>query len=161
MFSFRFDIRPYLAEYCSIKYSWPHRSACKIPPSSELHYLFRDLLTRRPGNAGREQGNIEFILPNSAYGKRTVTCNYLSGRSRQKIEQYIYVMFWAEFHRFCEYQMHVVGESLLMSVLLFKSKYRIESLSQEAFIKNYQRWRDRQGYQRRVYKTKGRYLPEI
>lgn len=157
MFTIRFSIRPYLAEYCSLKYSWPQRSACKIPPSSELHVLFLELLSKRPLTAGRETGNIEFILPNHPSGKRTVTYNYLSQRSQRRIEQYLYVMFWAEFHRFTEYQLHVKGESLLMSVLLFKSKYNIESLSQDAFIKNYQRWRDRQAFQRRVYRTQTKY----
>jgi len=153
MYTVRFFIRPYLAEYVSLKYSWPQKSACKIPPSSELHVLFLELLSRRPIGAGRETGNIEFILPNRDSGKRTATYNYLSGRSQRKIEQYLYVMFWAEFHRFTEYQIHVKGESLLVSTLLFKSKYSIDSLSQDAFIKNYQRWRDRQAFQRRQYRS--------
>lgn len=152
MYTIRFNVRPYLAEYLSMKYSWPQKGACKIPPSSELHYLFLDLLSRRPIGAGRDTGNVEFILPNHARGKKTETHNYLSGRSREKIEQWIYCQFWAEFHRFAEYHIHIKGTSLLMSVLLFKSKYNINSLSQDAFIKNFQRWRDRQAYQRRVYR---------
>lgn len=73
MFTIRFSIRPYLAEYCSLKYSWPKRSACKIPPSSELHVLFLELLSKRPVTAGREMGNIEFILPNRSSGKGEIS----------------------------------------------------------------------------------------
>lgn len=158
MYSIRLQVRPYLAEYCSRKYSWPVSSACKVPPSSELYFLFLDLLSVRPPGAPIDRGNLEFILPNRSAGKRPDRFNYLSGRSQERLEQYLYVMFWAEFHRYAEYQIHVRGESLLMSVLLYKSKYCIESLSQEAFIKNYQRWRDRQSFLRRTYKISPRLL---
>lgn len=157
MITLRFDIRPYLAEYMSMKYSWPDRDIVKIPPSSELYHLFLDLLARRPITAGREIGNIEFQLPHNECGKRTETFNYLSKQSQTKIEQHIYLMHWSEFHNFAEYQIHVKGESLLMSVLLFKSKYNIEHLSQDAYIKNYQRWRERQQICRRIYKTQTKY----
>ncbi len=158
MITLRFYIRPYLAEYMSIKYSWPERSTVKLPPNTDLYCLMIDLLSRRPAGVGRDKGNIEFQLPHRAYGKRTETYNWLSARSQTRIEKAIYVMHWSEFHMFCEYQMHVKGESLLMSVLLFKSKYNIESLSQDAYIKNFQRWRDRQGFRRRMYKNNPNYF---
>lgn len=158
MITLRFNIRPYLAEYISVRYSWPQRSSVKIPPNTDLYFLMIDLLSRRPPTAGRDVGNIEFQLPHRAYGKRMETYNYLSKRNQKKIDHAIYVMHWSEFHMFCEHQMHVKGESLLMSVLLFKSKYNIESLSQDAYIKNYQRWRDRQHVCRRTYKNNSKYF---
>ena len=158
MITLRFNIRPYLAEYISIRYSWPERSSVKIPPNTDLYFLMIDLLSRRPATAGRDVGNIEFQLPHRAYGKRMETYNYLSKRNQKKIDHAIYVMHWSEFHMFCEHQMHVKGESLLMSVLLFKSKYNIESLSQDAYIKNYQRWRERQHVARRTYKNNSKYF---
>lgn len=157
MITLKFNIKPYLAEYMSIRYSWPERSSVKIPPNTDLYHLMIDLLSRRPVNAGRDVGNIEFQLPHRSSGKRTETYNYLPPYAQRKIESAIYTMHWSEFHMFCEYQMHIKGESLLMSVLLFKSKYNIESLSQDAYIKNYQRWRDRQKVCRRTYKNNSRY----
>lgn len=158
MYTTRINLRPYLQEYMLAKYSDDRKQPCKIPPSSDLYLLILDLLARRPASAVRDTGNLEIILPNRAMGKRTSTFNFLSEKSQYEIDRHIYVMFWAEFHRYCEYQIHVKGESLLVAVLLFKSMYDIESLSQDAFIKNYQRWRDRQCQQRRVYRSRQRLI---
>lgn len=152
MFTLKITLRPFLAEYLQIKYSWPVRDVVRIPSDSDLYFVLLDLLSRRPPSAPPDRGNCTIVLPNRSYGKRPEQFNYLSCRAQLRLQSYVTVMYWAEFHRYVEMQVHVRGHQLHEAVYFWLDMYHIESLSHDAHVKNFQRWRQRQSANRLTYK---------
>lgn len=65
-------------------------------------------------------------------------------------------MMRAELHDFIDENKHLFGIDQLQSVHCFMKKYCIDSLSEDALLKDYQRWRDRvrRSSLKRPYKKK-------
>lgn len=140
-----------------MKYSWPFRAdVVKVPWRSELYNIILNDVQRcpRPKEYYRNTGNTTFRLPNQAYGKQSSVYNWLSHSSIKEIEEWIEVMMWSDFHRYVEYQLHVQHKPLNESVRFFISMYGIISISEDAFIKNWQRWLDKASPYRRRHNVK-------
>jgi len=65
-------------------------------------------------------------------------------------------MMRAELHDLIDENKHKFGIDLIQSVHYFMKKYCIESITEEALQKDYQRWRDniRRSSKKRPYKKK-------
>lgn len=153
MVTTRISVAPHLAEYIEGKYGSFSDGPVRLPDSSDLYHVIWDLLEKRPKTAGADSGNLELVLPERSCGKRPENYNYLGVRSQQIISQKMELMMWADAHSFIDEQKHEQGIDYKDSVIRFRLKYGIESLSEDAFIKNYYRWREkvRQKEKKREY----------
>jgi hypothetical protein len=82
-------------------------------------------------------------LPNRREGKDPEYYNYLSERALRMLEDRIESMFWAELHDLIDYNKHILGIEYSETIYTFMLKYDISSISEDAIIKNYYRWRDK------------------
>lgn len=137
----RISVPPFIAEYMTGKYGSFSHSPIRLPDSTDLYHVIYDLLEKRPVDAPADRGNLELVLPERSVGKRPETYNYLGLRSQKLLSSRMEVMMWADAHDFIDEQKHQNGVDYKDSVILFRSRYGIESLSEDAFIKNYYRWR--------------------
>lgn len=154
MVTVRMQIAPHLAEYIRGKFYDPELGCVRFPPGMDIYILIYDLLQRRPKDAPIDSGNLEFALPdrreaNHAGGKDPLTYNYLSARSQKRLRDKMELMMWAEVHDFMDENKHAEGITFKDSANEFICKYMIESISDDALLKHYQRWRDKT---RRRYK---------
>lgn len=161
MITVKIDIDPAVAEYIRGRYYDPEVGAVRFPPSSDIYVKIYDLLAKRPADHPVDCGNLEFVLPdrrdaNFAGGKDPKTYNYLSHRATTILCARFRVLMWAELHEFMDEEKHLNGSQYKDSVFVFMSKYGIESITEDAMLKNYQRWRDKmrrrqkRGYTRSV-----------
>lgn len=141
MITTRISIPQHLAEYIEGKYGSFTDGPVRLPDSSDLYHVIWDLLEKRPKTAGADSGNLELVLPERSYGKRPESYNYLGIRSQCIIGRKIDTMMWSEAHCYIDEQKHQHGVDYKDAVIRFRLKYGIESLSEDAFIKNYYRWR--------------------
>lgn len=156
MITVKIDIIPYVAEYIKGKFYDPEKGCVRFPSGLDIYILIYDLLQKRPSDASVDTGNLEFALPVRREGKNPETYNWLSGRSAKMLGDKMRLMMWAELHEFMDENKHAEGISFKDSAFIFLRKYGIESISDDALLKNYQRWRDKlrrnmkRGYVRRV-----------
>lgn len=135
---------PYVAEYIKGKFYDQESGAVRFPASLDIYILIYDLLQRRPVTCPVDTGNLEFVLPERRQGKDPVSFNYLSGRAQKILGDKMRLMMWAELHDFMDENKHINGIQFKESVFMFMRKYSIESITEDALLKNYQRWRDKQ-----------------
>ena len=150
----KINIEPHLAEYIQLKYGFIPESAfndktvkVKFPDRVELYHLIYDLLEKRPVNCKVDAGNVEIILPDRRIGdvvggKSPEQYNYLGVRSQEIINKRIKIMLRAEMHTLLDENKHMYGIDYIQSVHFFMKKYCIESITEDALLKDYQRWRD-------------------
>ncbi|MDE5750624.1 MAG: hypothetical protein K2H87_07650 [Duncaniella sp.] len=148
MITVKIEIEPAVAEYIKGKYLDGETGVVRFPASSDVYILVYDLLARRPVKCPVDTGNLEFALPdrreaNFAGGKDPKSFNYLSRRAAKILEDRLKLLMWAELHEFMDEQKHLAGVQYKDSVFMFMQRYCIESLTEDALLKNYQRWRDR------------------
>ncbi len=146
MITTKITIKSFLAEYIIGKYGKPDESAVRLPDDLDLYHTIYDLLQKRPVNCPIDKGNLELVLPERREGhhiggKSTNTYNYLSQQSATILERKINVMMRAELHELLDENKHIYGIDYLNSAWYFLRKYCIESLSVDALLKDYQRWR--------------------
>lgn len=149
MITVKIFVEPYLAEYIRGKYFDHDTGAVRFPSSLDVYVLIYDLLKRRPADHPVDTGNLEFCLPDrrEAYGpggKTPEIYNYLSDRAAKILADKFRLMFCAELHDFMDENKHLKGIQFKESAYLFMCKYGIESIGEDALLKNYQRWRDKQ-----------------
>lgn len=151
MITTKITIKPHLAEYAFGKFSLCCHESVKFPSSLDIYHTIWDLLQKRPDNCQVDEGNLEIVLPVSKKtedrdgvykGKDPVTYNYLSIRSSRIIEKKIEVMMFAELHDALDENKHMFGIEYIETVYAFMKKYMITSISEDALIKNYYRWRE-------------------
>ena len=150
----KIDVKPHVAEYIRGKYYDPEVGCVRFPPGLDIYILLYDLLQKRPANSPIDTGNLELALPdrreaNHAGGKDPQTYNYLSDRSQKRLGKKMELMMWAEIHDFMDENKHAGGITFKDSANEFICKYMIESISEDALLKDYQRWRNEK---RRRYK---------
>ena len=111
---------------------------------------------KRPNNCPVDSGNLELVLPERREGKSPLTFNYLGYRSVKIIEKKIETRLWAELHDLIDENKHFYGIQYIESVAYFMRKYAIVSISEDALLKNYYRWREivRQKKRRRSYQKR-------
>jgi hypothetical protein len=144
MITVKISVENHIAEYIRGKYYCEEAGAVKFPPSHDIYILIYDLLQKRPVTDPVDVGNLEFALPERREGKDPLTYNYISGRSSKLLGEKMRVMMWAELHDFMDENKHVKGIQFKESVFVFMHRYGIESITEDALLKNYQRWRDKQ-----------------
>lgn len=141
MITTKIQVKPHLAEYLRGKYG-AESGVVRLPDDLDLYHTLWDLLIKRPTNS-IDVGNLELVLPDRRVGKSPEAFNYLSERGRTIMERRIEVMLWAELHDYLDEQKHCYGVEYADGVHVFKSKYVIGAITDDALLKNYYRWRDR------------------
>lgn len=148
MTTVKIDIDAAVAEYIRGRYYDSEVGAVRFPPSSDIYFTIYDLLLKRPTTNPVDSGNLEFVLPdrreaNYAGGKDPKTYNYISKHGAAILCGRFRSLMWAELHEFMDEEKHLKGTQYKDAVHLFMCKYSIESLTDDAMLKNYQRWRDK------------------
>lgn len=148
MITVKIDIDPAVAEYIRGRYWDSELGAVRFPPSSDIYVKLYDLLQRRPADNPVDAGNLEIALPdrreaNYAGGKDPQTYNYISHRGAKILERKFKLYMWAELHEYMDEEKHFHGVQYKDSVFVFMKRYSIESITEDALLKNYQRWRDK------------------
>ena len=143
------SVEPYLAEYAQIKFhSGGRDDAVRIPYNSEFyHCVWEHMAKRRADHPSQTEGNLRILLPSRRSPvdgpiKNPLYYNYLSPTAVMLIERFLRRQFNYEFH-----QMMLDNENKgrpvrqLDLVLTFIRKYRLQSISEDALLKNFQRYR--------------------
>ena len=100
---------------------------------------------KRPAGCPVDSGNLELVLPERREahlpgGKPLATYNYIGERGQNTFQEDKHNDAW-ELHDLFDENKHVYGIDYINSAWYFLRKYCIESLSVEALLKDYQRWR--------------------
>lgn len=142
-------IEPYLAEYCRNLYSCGRKDgAVRIPYTSDLYHLVWEQMSKRPdGYQSPAAGNLCILLPTSREcdddsRKNPLYYNYLSDRAVRMIERWLYRAFNFEFHGVMMENEHC-GRPMthLELVRQFIRQHGLKSITEDALIKNFQRYR--------------------
>ncbi len=143
MVTIKITIKEHLKEYVTGKFNYGEDKPVQFPHEYDIYHLIFDLTEKRPAGVV-DDGNLEIFLPEPRNGgKKTSTYNYLRGRSQYIIESKIETMMWAELHDLLDYNKHKLGLQYNETVYLFMKKYHIESITEDALIKNYYRHREK------------------
>lgn len=143
MVAIKITIKEHLKEYVVGKFNNGEDNPVHFPHEYDIYHLIFDLTEKRPAGALNE-GNLEIFLPEPRNGgKKTTTYNYLSKRSQYLIEAKIETMMWAELHDLLDYNKHKLGLRYNETVYCFMKKYHIESITEDALIKNFYRHREK------------------
>ncbi len=144
MITTKITITPYLAEYIIGKYNHCNKGEVRIPDSSDLYHIIWEYMSRRPAEVPvLESGNLEIALPDRRAGKDPAVYNYLSVRAVKGIELHIKNMFNQELHSELmdnDRRGHFLDN--IDVVHKFLCTYGIESISEDALLKNYYRYRE-------------------
>lgn len=141
MITTKIEVPKHLKEYLTGKFCYTQDIPVRLPDNSDLYHILYDLLERRPVNVPVDRGNLELCIPDRSIGKAPETYNYLGIRSQMIFCRKIDLMLWAEVHDFLDEQKHRYGIEYINGVHTFMMKYGICSITEDAFIKNYYRWR--------------------
>lgn len=144
MMTTKIHIEEHICEYAKGKFSDECTNPIGIPSHYDLYYTLVDLLAPRPEGKFVDKGNLEIIIPEPRENdirKNPLKFNYLSNKSTKIIERKIEVMMFAELHDFLDEKKHMEGLFYADSVHMFMTKYSINSLTEDAFLKNYYRYR--------------------
>ncbi len=152
------NIEPYLAEYLRGKYNNGSEEAFRIPDNTDLYHTIWTLMAKRQKNQSPvDNGNLTFILPERRIGKDPEVYNFLSPNSVRLIEKEVRRMFNRELHTAMD-ENDMNGHLLnnLDVVHHFLCSYCIDSISEDALLKNFYRWREniRKRKIRREYKKR-------
>ena len=139
----KISIKRHLMEFLKGKYNDCKDSPVVLPDSSDLYHIIFDLMEKRPENGAVCDGELEIALPDRTVGKDPAYYNYLGERSQRILEKKIEVMLWAELHDLLDYSKHMCGTDYAESTYLFMRKFGIYSISEDALLKNYYRWREK------------------
>jgi hypothetical protein len=143
MITTKIQIKPHLAEYAKQKYSIPGKEYILLSDTEYLYHVLCNLMSKRPENAHIDTSNLEIALPHQSRGKAPETYNYITASGAKNIEKKLNRLFWAEMHEFVDEHVNTHGEPINETVFLFKNKYGIESITEDALIKSYYRWRSK------------------
>lgn len=144
MVKVKISVEPHVAEYIRGKFFDFEVGTVRFPSGLDIYILIYDLLQKRPADRPVDTGNLEFMLPERREGKDPVSYNWLSDRSQKMLADKMRLMMWAELHEVMDENKHIHGIQFKESVFIFMNRYGIESISEDAMLKNYQRWRDKQ-----------------
>lgn len=145
-------IEPYLAEYVSAKYGTdPMTGGVKIPPITDLYFCVWEHMSRQRSNQSEpEDGNLRISLPcrktrvDGQAWKDPAYFNFLSLNAAKEIGGCIRRMFNFELHRvLLENEEFGKARRNLDVIRDFISLYRLRSISEDALLKNYYRYRNR------------------
>lgn len=163
MITTKIDVPPHLQEYCQGKYNNLEAGPVCFPDVTDIYHTIWDLTERRPANCQVDTGNLEIVLPKRDCGKSPEVYNYLGKRSQAIIIKKLELMMWAEVHDLIDENKHRYGIEHIQSVHTFMRRYDIHSISEDAFIKNFYRWRElcRKKKEKRTYKKEKNLCREV
>ena len=145
MTTVKIKIKDHLKEYVMSKFVCEGaENAVSFSDRLDVYHVIYDLTSKRPGDSV-EFGNLSIALPDRREGKDPMYYNYLSIGAQKIIEKKIDVMFWSELHDFADENKHKHGTDYNESIYIFMRKYVIESISEDALLKHYYRWRKKVG----------------
>jgi len=156
----KITIKPHLAEYCIGKWGEDFTEPVAFPPKTDLHIIIYNLLQKRPCNYHHDIGNLMIVLPNrrsdeDGCRKNLDYYNFLSEKSCVIIQKHIELLFWEELHTMLIKKKHDDEQNYDITVNFFICQYRIESITSDALLKNFYRWRDNsQKRTKRKYRRK-------
>ncbi len=144
-------IEPYLAEYIIGKYgSEPINKTVKIPYTSDLfHCIWENMTRQRSNQFVIDDGNLRIALPcrkagNGVPWKDPAYYNHLSASASKEIENQIRRMFNFELHRVLLENEEFGHQRKNIDVIYdFIHTYRLKSISSDALLKNFYRFRNR------------------
>lgn len=148
MITTKIEIASHLAEYCRGKWCDNEAGIVSFPPMTELYVMIYDLTIKRPANVHIDKGNLEIALPacraisGQPIRKNPEVYNYLSDRAARMVEKRIRILMRAELHEYLDENKHRYGIDYIESVHAFRCKYQIESIQDDALLKDHQRWRE-------------------
>lgn len=147
MVTTKINIKSHLSEYCYGKFSHCSDEPVRFPDSFDLYHSIWNLMQKRPVNCPSDSGNLEIVLPcrrknDGPVRKDPQVYNYLGERSAKIIERKIEVLMFAELHDRLDENKHKFGIEYVETVFEFMNQYAITSITEDALIKNYYRWRD-------------------
>jgi len=154
MITTKINIKPHLAEYLRGKYYNPEKECVCLPDKLDLYHTIWDLLVKRPADHPIDTGNLELGLPTRRIGKDPVYYNYLGERSIKIIEKRIELLFYAELRQTLDENKQQFSIDYQDTVFEFINKYCIESITPDALLKDFYRWREniRKRRKRRAYR---------
>ena len=153
MNSTKINIEKHLAEYCIGKWGVDFTEPITFPSHSDIYFTVYDLLMKRPSNVQIDEGNLEIKIPTRSENsedycrKNPEVYNYISLCGCKIINRKIENLFWAELHTTIDEWRHrpdadEVTNKYIEIVHYFMCRYRIESISEDALLKNYYRWKE-------------------
>lgn len=144
-------IEPYLAEYAIGKYGTEQKyGTVNIPYNSDLyHCIWENMSRQRANQSDVVDGNLCILLPCRKPGdgvawKDPVYYNYLSASAAKEIENQIRRMFNFELHRVLLENEEFGRQRRNLDIIYdFIRVYQLKSISSDALLKNYYRFRNR------------------
>lgn len=144
-------IEPYLAEYVIAKYGTnTEKGLVNIPYNTDLyHCIWENMSRQRTNQSMPEDGNLRILLPCRRAGQGTpwkdpAYYNYLSTTAAKEIENQIRRMFNFELHRVLLENEEFGRQRRNLDVIYdFIRTYQLKSISSDALLKNYYRFRNR------------------
>lgn len=141
MITTKIEVPQHLKEYLIGKFCDLQDSPIHFPDKTDIYHIIYDLLERRPANIYVDAGNLEIVLPERSIGKDPKIYNYLGIRSQMILARKIDRMMWAEVHDYLDEQKHTYSITYIDGIHNFMTMYGIDSITEDAFKKNYYRWR--------------------
>ena len=146
------QIEQYLAEYINAKYCKDTATGgIKIPSTTDLYFCVWENMTKQRSNQpDAVNGNLRIHLPQRKAGviaspwKDPAYYNYISPAAAKEIEAQIRRMFNFELHRILLENEEFGRQKRNLDVIYdFIRSYQLKSISSDALLKNYYRFRNR------------------
>lgn len=150
----KITIKAHLAEYLTGKYYDTDNQCVVLDDNLDLYHTIWNLTEKRPVNCPIDSGNLVLGLPSRRIGKNPAVYNYLGERSIKIINKRVETLFFAELRQSLDGNKHQDGIEYLDTVYEFINAYCIESITPDALLKDFYRWRDlvRKRKKKRAYK---------
>lgn len=158
MITTKIKVKPHLAEYLYGKYNnCDSRTPVNLPESDDLYHMMWKLMKKRPKNATPvDEGNLWLVLNEKHKGKDPESYNFLDQSSVGLFACRIEALFFLELHqRTDENRRDGFPVTTQKVVYMMLCEYGIESITEDALIKNDYRWqakvrrnKRRRGYNR-------------
>ncbi len=145
-------VEPYLAEYVSAKYGVdPMTGGVRVPCQTDLYHCIWEHMARQRANQGEpHDGNLRISLPcrkarvEGQAWKDPAYYNFLSHGAAREISGCIRRMFNFELHRALMENEEFGRRRRNLDVIRdFIISYQLRSISEDALLKNYYRFRNR------------------
>lgn len=117
--------------------------AAVFSEKDDIYHIVSDVLTRRgPGDPMTDTGNLEIKVPKPRYGKDPRYFNYISPKGTRIIVRKLRALFYISAHEFIYGKEKTGAYTIKESAYLFMVQYDLDgTITEDALIKDYQRWR--------------------
>lgn len=137
-------LKSHLAEYLNGKYLNRDQECVCLPDKLDLYHTIWNLLEKVPVNCRPNlEGNLCLGLPDRRLGKDPAIYNYLGQRSIQIITLRVEALFFGELRSRLDIGKNIHGRRYQDIVYEFKCEYMIDSITDDALLKDFYRWREK------------------